>query len=657
MQKFYDKFHNIKKKIIFYVMAVSIFLAICLTTIMSISSVRSTNKVLLDNMQITARIASQSISSNLHLLTERMYNLSNEEIFISSSDDAEKQARLDEVKLQIEFVWLSAYDLSGQKLYGDHIAPDSIADTKYYTYLTQTGNIVIGEPYYDNDILQLCVGAPLKADGEVVGYLIGSYKYDLLNDVLSMLILGDTGSACILNEEGLIIGDRDIQNVIDQENIYDLYPSSKNQKIYDKILAYQTGSALIRLGHVTNYAGYAPIPGTNWALLVSAPQREFMGSAILSIILSVVVSIILLTTAAMFIIPVAEKISVSLAQATKRLQALAEGNLTEEVILSDTLDETAILTQALSKTIISLNSYIQNIQTSLGALADGDYTIEIPDNFYGDFSSIRESLCNITASLNRTMMQMNHSSMEVNRNSSEVSDYAKQLHDGSMSQSALLEQLEKSMEAITVSIEKNKDNVLQIERCSENASEKTSLGDSNMQSMLDTMNEIHSAVDEIFQISQLIEDISSQTNLLSLNASIEAARAGEAGKGFAVVAAEIGHLSQQTTDALQQTVEIIQRSADIIQKGLETAGQTAKAFQEIQEVTEQYREISTKLSGTVSEQTTAVSYVNEQLVSLKNIANENRNLAEETDKMASGSLAQSENLREYVAQVKIKESV
>ena len=657
MQKFYDKFHNIKKKIIFYVMAVSIFLAVCLTTIMSISSVRSTNNVLLDNMQITARIASQSISSNLHLLTERMYNLSNEEIFVSSSDDAEKQARLDEVKLQIEFVWLSAYDLSGQKLYGDDIAPDSIANTKYYTYLTQTGNIVIGEPYYDNEILQLCVGAPIKVDGEAVGYLIGSYKYDLLNDVLSMLILGDTGSACILNEEGMIIGDRDIQNVIDQENIYDLYPSSKNRKIYDKILSYQTGSALMKLGHVTNYAGYAPIPGTNWALLVSAPQREFMGSAILSIILSIVVSIILLTTAAVFIIPVAEKISVSLAQATKRLQALAEGNLTEEVVLSDTLDETAILTDALSKTITSLNSYIQNIQTCLGSLADGDYTIDIPDDFYGDFSSIRESLCNITASLNRTMMQMNQSSMEVNKNSSEVSDYAKQLHDGSTSQSALLEQLEKSMEAITASIEKNKENVLQIERCSENASEKTSLGDSNMQSMLDTMNEIHSAVDEIFQISQLIEDISSQTNLLSLNASIEAARAGEAGRGFAVVAAEIGHLSQQTTDALQQTVEIIQRSADIIQKGLETAGQTAKAFQEIQEVTEQYREISTKLSGTVSEQTTAVSYVNEQLISLKNIADENRNLAEETDKMASGSLAQSENLREYVAQVKVKESV
>ena len=657
MRKFFDKFHNIKKKIIFFVMAVSIFLAVCLTTVMSVSSIRATNNVMLDNMQVTARIAAQNISSNLHLLTERMYNLSNEEVLTSSSDDAQKQAVLDEAKLQIEFVWLSAYDLSGQKLYGDDMAPESIADTKYYDYLTQTGNLVIGEPFYDQDVLQLCVGAPIKSDGETTGYLIGSYKYDLLNDVLSMLILGDTGSACILNEEGVIVGDRDTQNVIDGNNIYDMYPASKNEKVYEKILSYQTGSAMMKLGHTATYAGYAPIPGTNWALLVHAPQREFMGSVILSIVISVLLCIVLLVTAAVFIIPVAEKISVSLSAVAKRLQALAEGNLTEEVVLSDTIDETALLTGSFSKTIVSLNNYIQNIQTCLGSLADGDYTIDIPDNFRGDFSSIRESLCHITDSLNRTMLQMNQSSIEVNKNSSEVSEYAKQLHDGSLNQSVLLEQLEKSMEGITASIEKNKDNVLQIEQCSENASEKTALGDSNMQSMLDTMNEIHSAVDEIFRISQLIEDISSQTNLLSLNASIEAARAGEAGKGFAVVAAEIGHLSQQTTDALSQTVEIIQKSADIIQRGLDTASQTAKAFQEIQEVTEQYRVISSKLADTVSEQTSAVSYVNGQLVSLKNIADENRGLAEDTDKIAAGSLEQSESLREYVAQVKIKETV
>lgn len=651
------KIHNLKQKIIFYVMSVSILVAVLITTIMSISSIRSTNTVLLDNLQVTARIASQNISSNLHLLTERMYNLSSEQIFLDpASDNTKKQALLDETKLQIEFVWLAAYDLSGQKLYGDDLAPASISSTKYYSYLTQTGNIVIGEPYCENDVLQLCVGSPLKSDNEVTGYLIGSYKYDLLNDVLSMLILGNTGSACILNEDGIIIGDRNFQNIIDQKAIYDLYPSSGNAKVFDKVLAFQTSSDLITMNHVKNYVGYAPIPGTNWALMVYAPRIEFMGSVILSILLSIVLAILLLLAAAGIIIPVSKKISASLASATQRLQALAEGNLTDEVILSDTIEETSILTNALSKTIKSLNNYIQNIQVSLGALSAGDYTIEIPDNFYGDFSSIRDSLCDITTSLNQTMMRMNQSSIEVNQNSNEVSSYARQLLEGSRQQAALLQQLSTSMESITFSIEKNKDNAKQIEHCSQNANEKTAMGDAYMQSMLDTMAQINSAVEEISQISQLIEDISSQTNLLSLNASIEAARAGEAGRGFAVVAAEIGHLSGQTAEALQQTGNIIQHSTDIIQKGLATANQTAEAFRQIQEVTEQYHEISAKLSETVQEQTTAVSYVNNQLLSVEKIADENRNLADETDKMASSSLAQSESLKDYVAQVKVKEN-
>ncbi|MFN1222488.1 hypothetical protein ACKYQE_14510, partial [Enterococcus faecium] len=77
-------------------------------------------------------------------------------------------------------------------------------------------------------------------------------------------------------------------------------------------------------------------------------------------------------------------------------------------------DETAILTDALAKTIASLNTYIQNIRTCLGELAKGDYTVAIPDNFHGDFTSIRDSLDHISDSLNQTMQRMNQSSQEVN---------------------------------------------------------------------------------------------------------------------------------------------------------------------------------------------------------------------------------------------------
>ncbi len=634
---------NLKQKIIFYVMSVALLVTVLITTIMSVGSIRSTNNVLLDNMQITARTASQNIMSNLHLLTERMYNFSTETVFLNDMiSETKKQKRFDAIKNQIEFLWLSAYDTDGKKLYGDTTSPKSITNTKYFSKMTETENLVIGEPYYNNTLLQLCVGAPLKnKDGEIKGYLVGSYKYDLIDDVLSQLVLGNTGSACILNEDGDIIGDRNKQNIIEKKNIYKLYPSSANASLFKKITSYQTGSAEMKLGSKHCYTGYSPIPGTNWELFLHVPKNEFMDTVYMSVIVSILLSIALIIAAGAVIIPVARKISNPLSAATKRLQALADGNLTKEVLLSDSNDETKILTDALAKTIASLKSYIQDIETSLSALSDGDFTIDIPNTFRGDFSSIRNSLDNITDSLNRTMQQMSKSSVE-------VSECAKQLLDGSKQQNDLLHSMEENMAAITSSIEKNKEHVLQIEQCAEMANQKTALGGSYMQNMLDSMSQIHKTVDEISNISLMMESISRETNLLSLNAAIEASRAGEAGRGFAVVANEIGSLSKQTTDALLESSNLISRSAEAIRAGLETAGQTADTFREIADLTTQYYTISNQLSDTVKDQTDAVAYAEKRLISLQEIAGKN-------DEMAAESLSQAKTLRNFVAQVKIKQ--
>ncbi|MCI8562717.1 MAG: methyl-accepting chemotaxis protein [Lachnospiraceae bacterium] len=634
---------NLKQKIIFYVMSVALLVTVLITTIMSVGSIRSTNNVLLDNMQITARTASQNIMSNLHLLTERMYNFSTETVFLNDTiSETKKQKRFDAIKNQIEFLWLSAYDTDGKKLYGDTTSPKSITNTKYFSKMTETENLVIGEPYYNNTLLQLCVGAPLKnKDGEIKGYLVGSYKYDLIDDVLSQLVLGNTGSACILNEDGDIIGDRNKQNIIEKKNIYKLYPSSANASLFKKITSYQIGSAEMKLGSKHCYTGYSPIPGTNWELFLHVPKNEFMDTVYMSVIVSILLSIALIIAAGAVIIPVARKISNPLSAATKRLQALADGNLTKEVLLSDSNDETKILTDALAKTIASLKSYIQDIETSLSALSDGDFTIDIPNTFRGDFSSIQNSLDNITDSLNRTMQQMSKSSVE-------VSECAKQLLDGSKQQNDLLHSMEENMAAITSSIEKNKEHVLQIEQCAEMANQKTALGGSYMQNMLDSMSQIHKTVDEISNISLMMESISRETNLLSLNAAIEASRAGEAGRGFAVVANEIGSLSKQTTDALLESSNLISRSAEAIRAGLETAGQTADTFREIADLTTQYYTISNQLSDTVKDQTDAVAYAEKRLISLQEIAGKN-------DEMAAESLSQAKTLRNFVAQVKIKQ--
>ena len=95
--------------------------------------------------------------------------------------------------------------------------------------------------------------------------------------------------------------------------------------------------------------------------------------------------------------------------------------------------------------------------------------------------------------------------------------------------------------------------------------------------------ETNLAVDEISKCVSVIEEISSQTNLLSLNASIEAARAGEAGKGFAVVAEEIRHLSDSTAESAQEIKQIIEKVVKLSEATVDYANKVVRTTEEEQQ--------------------------------------------------------------------------
>ena len=306
------KKRTIKQTIEFYVMTVAILLGVLLTLTMIVSSFISTDAVLLDNMQMMAKTASQNVGANLHLLTDRMANLALEQTLTDEKASVkEKQQVLDERETRIEFVWLAGYDLSGKKLYGDERAPDNIDDKKYYSYLTKTENIVIDEPFYENNVWQLCVALPMKKDGEVDSYLIGSYNYDILNDVLTNINMGVTGSSYIINEEGTIIADKEQENMQKHENVYELYPSKRNQDIFNNMINFQIGSESMYLKGVRHYVAYAPVPGTNWTLIVDAHRREFQTTLFVSVFVCILLAGFLLLAARFVIVKMADSISAS----------------------------------------------------------------------------------------------------------------------------------------------------------------------------------------------------------------------------------------------------------------------------------------------------------------------------------------------------------
>ncbi len=651
-----SKTRNIKQIIVYYVTMLSVLLGVVLILLMVVTSLTSTSSVLKDSLQVTARVSAQNLSSNLHLLADRMDSLAQEKALSDVSlGNGQKQQVLSEYKQRIEFVWIAAYDLSGQRLYGDGDTPASIADWSHYLYLQETANLTIGEPENVDGIWQLSIGMPLlDREGSPQAYLIGSYKYDVLNDVLSNINIGAGGMALVVGEEGDIVANKDMEAMEKSENLYDLYASGRNKKIFDSMLDFQTDSGSVFFNMNQHYIAYSPVAGTNWTLMIAAPGKDFMGILLWSVLISIAVVLALQIFARRLIVKVADKISESLAIASKRLSSLSVGDLKEEVLLADSNEEAEVLTTALSKTVGSLASYIDDITAYLGLLSSGDYSGEVTGRFDGDFVAIQEALSSITISLNNTMYHINEASYAVSSNSSETSEYAKKLYDGSTEQTAALERLNSKIAMIMQKIDEIDENASHVKRSADVAEQRVEDGKRQMDDMLVTMDSIHCDMQEIITISQLIEEIASQTGLLALNASIEAARAGEAGKGFAVVAQQISVLSDQTAEALDKTSEIIGKASKSIEQGMRTANETAESFLAIKEAAADFSGISDNMAHITVEQKEAMEMVSDEVGTVLEIADTNQGLAKETDETASLSLKQAEELEQIVSAVKLK---
>lgn len=657
MKRVKSKKKNIKQIIVFYVTTISVSLGVVLTILMIIAALTSTASVLNDSLSMTARTSAQNISSNLHLLTDRMDSLIQEPILSNDYVPAEqKQQVLDKYEQRIEFVWIAAYDKSGKKIYGDEMGQDSIAEENYFDNLVKTNNLTVGEPRYADEIWQLTVSSPLyNDDGEISCYLVGSYRYDLLNDVLSNINIGAGGLAFILDSEGNIIADKNVADMGEKRNLYDLYGSSKNKKVFDSMLSFQSDSVSVMFHMQQHYIAYSPVAGTNWTLMIAAPGNDFMGILMWSVVISVIVIVVLQICARKLIVKVADRIADSLSLATNRLTLLSAGDLKEEVVLADDNTEAEVLTTALSKTVSSLGMYIHDITEYLGQLSSGDYSGEAGDTFSGDFIAIKEALQSITVSLNDTMQHINQASFAVSSNSSETSDYAKKLYDGSMEQTVALERLNGKIGVITEKIDEIGENARHVKESADSAELCVEEGIRQMDDMLLTMDSIDHDMQEIITISHLMEEIASQTSLLSLNASIEAARAGDAGKGFAVVAHQISLLAEQTADALDKTGEIIGKASLSIEQGMKNAKETADSFQEVKKATSDFTAISDNMTHITVEQKEAIGMVSDEVHTVLDIATTNQELAKETDETAALSLQQAEELEQIVSAVKLKE--
>lgn len=406
----------------------------------------------------------------------------------------------------------------------------------------------------------------------------------------------------------------------------------------------------------------APIYDATYALLAdlmntNVEQGNKLDSAlnILSVVLMIVI-VLVIAFVMIFSISlgkkIARQISAGLNAVSERMKTFAAGDLSSDFPEFEIKDEVNDVALVVKEMAANLKEILQDLDFGLGAIADGNFMAEtqIPEQYVGEFTSLKDSLENFIIKMKETLLQIEEASSQVDAGAGQLAESATALAEGATDQAGAVQELTATIESITETAQESAD---EVERAYEEGltyREQAEQGSKEIENLTSAMERISSASKEIEDIIAEIEDIAAQTNLLSLNASIEAARAGEAGKGFAVVADQIGKLATDSAQSAVKTRTLIQNTLEEIEAGNETTQKTKEVLEEVVAGIEFLSNVSKHASDASNSQLSTLREVEKGIEQIASVVQSNSAAAEETSATSQELSAQATNLNELTGQ-------
>lgn len=361
----------------------------------------------------------------------------------------------------------------------------------------------------------------------------------------------------------------------------------------------------------TKYSAYTILNNENILVLTADESEALAGiTTVTGVAVGIIVIVVLIAIIISFIM--GRRLMRPLVKVSTIIEDVANGNIEADFsVVKESNDEIGLIIEKMKELTQSLGSIVGKIRNSSDTMSSNSYelndtssqTLAANNEISKAVEDVAEGSTGMAASIskiNENLLEMSNETKDINASVDEIKNQTTAVQDSSK----IMNDKIKSMQ---------------------DSSHKMDEGISAISKRIETVN---TTVDKVSNIVSVIEEISSETNLLSLNASIEAARAGDAGKGFAVVAQEIRVLSDNTNTELENIKQIISSLVEECRYCVQASGtiveDNAKQKEEIKAVLDEFGSLDEQIQKTaekadeIEELVTAMIELNDDITKSSN---------------------------------------